>query len=102
MIDASHGNSDKDYHRQVPVARAVASQVAEGQTGIIGVMLESFLVAGRQDLVDRGHLVYGQSVTDACLSWEMTAPLLEDLAAAVRARRAALVPREEESVSGVP
>jgi 3-deoxy-7-phosphoheptulonate synthase len=89
MVDASHGNSDKDFRRQPVVARDVASQVAQGEAGIIGVMLESFLVEGRQDLKDRRHLVYGQSITDACLSWETTVPVLRDLAAAVRARRKA-------------
>jgi len=89
MVDASHGNSDKDFRRQPVVARDVASQVAQGEAGIIGVMLESFLVEGRQDLKDRRTLVYGQSITDACLSWETTVPVLRELAAAVRARRKA-------------
>ena len=89
MVDASHGNSDKDFRRQPVVARDVASQVAQGEAGIIGVMLESFLVEGRQDLKDRRNLVYGQSITDACLSWETTVPVLRELAAAVRARRKA-------------
>jgi len=89
MVDASHGNSDKDFRRQPVVARDVASQVAQGEAGIIGVMLESFLVEGRQDLKDRRNLVYGQSITDACLSWETTVPVLRELAAAVRARRTA-------------
>ena len=87
MIDTSHGNSDKDHRRQPAVAREVAAQIAQGEPGIIGVMMESFLVDGRQDLKDRKHLVYGQSITDACLGWEMTVPVLHDLAAAVRARR---------------
>ena len=87
MIDTSHGNSDKDYRRQPVVAREVAAQVAQGERGIIGLMLESFLVDGRQDLVDPAALVYGQSVTDACMGWEMTVPVLRDLAEAVRARR---------------
>ncbi len=89
MIDTSHGNSEKDYRRQPIAARTVAAQIAGGETGIIGMMLESFLVDGRQDLVDRSHLVYGQSVTDACMGWEMTVPVLEALAAAVRSRRTA-------------
>jgi 3-deoxy-7-phosphoheptulonate synthase len=89
MVDTSHGNSDKDYRRQPSVARDVASQVGQGEAGIIGVMMESFLVDGRQDLKDRRHLVYGQSVTDACLGWEMTVPVLRELAAAARARRKA-------------
>jgi 3-deoxy-7-phosphoheptulonate synthase len=93
MIDFSHGNSSKDYRRQPVVARAVAEQVVAGESGIIGVMLESFLVDGRQDLADPKNLAFGQSVTDGCLGWEMTAPILEELASAVRDRRARLVRR---------
>ncbi len=89
MIDTSHGNSDKDYRRQPLVAREVGAQVAGGEAGIVGVMMESFLVDGRQDLVDRARLVYGQSITDACMGWDMTVPVLEGLAEAVRARRSA-------------
>ncbi|MDQ4099260.1 MAG: 3-deoxy-7-phosphoheptulonate synthase [Chloroflexota bacterium] len=88
MIDASHGNSGKDYRRQPEVVHAVAEQVANGERGIIGMMLESFLVDGRQDLSDPARLTPGQSITDACMGWEMTAPVLHDLAAAVRQRRA--------------
>jgi 3-deoxy-7-phosphoheptulonate synthase len=88
MIDASHGNTGKDFHRQPIVANAIAEQVAAGEPGIIGVMLESFLVAGRQDFADRSTLTPGQSITDACLGWDMTIPVLRELAAAVRARRA--------------
>jgi 3-deoxy-7-phosphoheptulonate synthase len=87
MIDTSHGNSEKDFRRQPLVAREVATQVAQGETGIIGLMMESFLVEGRQDLVERARLVYGQSITDACMGWEMTTPVLEGLAQAVQARR---------------
>jgi 3-deoxy-7-phosphoheptulonate synthase len=89
MIDTSHGNSEKDYRRQPRVAQAIAAQIGRGERGIIGVLMESFLVEGRQDLIDPARLVYGQSITDACLSWEMTVPVLQELAAAVRARRAA-------------
>jgi 3-deoxy-7-phosphoheptulonate synthase len=87
MIDCSHGNSRKDFRRQPEVARAVAAQVGEGSRDIIGVMLESHLVEGRQDLVPGRALTYGQSITDACLSWDATVPVLDELAAAVRARR---------------
>jgi 3-deoxy-7-phosphoheptulonate synthase len=87
MIDASHGNSDKDHARQRLVVRDVAAQIAQGETGIIGMMMESFLVEGRQDLLDPARLVYGQSITDACMSWETTVPVLRELAAAVAARR---------------
>ena len=89
MIDTSHGNSEKDYRRQPRVAHTIAAQIGRGERGIIGVLMESFLVEGRQDLIDPARLVYGQSITDACLSWEMTVPVLQELAAAVRARRAA-------------
>ncbi len=88
MIDTSHGNSLKDYRRQPVVASDIASQVAGGQRGIIGALMESFLEDGNQDLTDGGtDLVYGQSVTDACMGWEMTVPVLQELAEAVRARR---------------
>jgi 3-deoxy-7-phosphoheptulonate synthase len=87
MIDTSHGNSEKDFRRQPLVAREVATQVAQGEAGIVGLMMESFLAEGRQDLIDRTRLVYGQSITDACMGWEMTVPVLEELAQAVRARR---------------
>ncbi len=89
MIDTSHGNSEKDYRRQPQVAAEVAAQLAQGETGIVGVMMESFLVDGRQDLVRPDRLVYGQSITDACMGWEMTVPVLRALAEAVRRRRAA-------------
>jgi 3-deoxy-7-phosphoheptulonate synthase len=89
MIDASHGNSGKDFRRQPIVVQAVAEQIATGEVGIIGMMLESFLVDGRQELTDRGSLTEGQSITDACMGWEMTVPVLRELAAAVRDRRAA-------------
>jgi 3-deoxy-7-phosphoheptulonate synthase len=89
MIDTSHGNSEKDYRRQPVAAHEIATQVSQGETGIVGVMMESFLVAGRQDLVDPARLTYGQSITDACMSWETTVPVLDELAAAVRARREA-------------
>ncbi|MGH2365823.1 MAG: 3-deoxy-7-phosphoheptulonate synthase, partial [Chloroflexota bacterium] len=90
IIDASHDNSAKDYRRQPLVAEEIAQQVAAGEAGIRGVMLESFLVDGRQDLREKASLVYGQSITDACMGWEMTLPVLQDLAQAARARRAAL------------
>lgn len=85
VVDASHGNSGKDHVRQAAVARDLAGRIAAGERGIAGVMLESFLVPGRQDL--GGELTYGQSVTDACMGWDTTAGLLDELAAAVAARR---------------
>ena len=89
MIDASHGNSEKDHRRQPLVVREVAAQLGQGERGIIGVMMESFLVDGRQNLIDREHLIYGQSITDACLGWDATVPVLHELAEGVRARRRA-------------
>jgi len=87
MVDASHGNSGKDYARQPAVARSLAGQIAAGERGLSGVMLESFLVAGRQDPGDPATLTYGQSVTDACMDIDMTAATLESLAASVARRR---------------
>jgi len=87
MIDLSHDNSGKDPERQPAVADAVAGQISAGQPAICGVMLESFLVAGRQDLDSGTALVYGQSITDGCIGWETTVEVLDTLAAAVRARR---------------
>jgi len=86
MIDASHGNSGKDFRNQPVVARAIADQVAEGERGIIGVMLESFLVDGCQELSEQ--MTPGQSITDECMGWEMTEPVLREMAEAVRTRRA--------------
>ena len=93
MVDCSHGNSSKDYARQPLVAAYIAEQVAAGERAIQGVMIEGHLVGGRQNLPPAGHsptqpLVYGQSVTDACLGWDDTVPVLEGLARAVAARRA--------------
>jgi 3-deoxy-7-phosphoheptulonate synthase len=87
MVDASHGNSGKNYHHQTPVAATVAQQAAAGERGVIGLMLESFLVAGRQNPGDPATLTYGQSVTDACMDIEATHAVLDNLADAVRLRR---------------
>ena len=89
MIDTSHGNSDKDYRRQPLVAQDIAAQLAQGEPAIFGVMMESFIVEGRQDLRDPAALRYGQSITDACIGWETTVAVLGELAEAVRARRRA-------------
>jgi 3-deoxy-7-phosphoheptulonate synthase len=88
MIDLSHDNSRKDPERQPEVAAEVAEHVSAGWGAIVGVMLESFLVGGRQDL-GAGELTYGQSITDGCLSFDATAEVLDVLAAAVRERRRA-------------
>ncbi|HEY3303894.1 MAG TPA: 3-deoxy-7-phosphoheptulonate synthase AroG [Candidatus Binatia bacterium] len=87
MIDFSHGNSAKDAEKQVDVGREVAAQIAGGDGRIFGVMVESHLKAGRQDLLPGKELVYGQSITDACLGWEESKKLLDVLADAVRKRR---------------
>jgi 3-deoxy-7-phosphoheptulonate synthase len=90
MIDCSHGNSQKDHRRQAEVAEAIARQVEGGSQLIFGVMLESHLVEGRQDYVPGKPAVYGQSITDACISFAQTEPLLERLAKAQQARGAAV------------
>jgi 3-deoxy-7-phosphoheptulonate synthase len=88
MIDCSHANCSKDYTRQPIVCRHVKSQIALGDRRIMGVMLESNLVPGAQELINGKSLVYGQSITDACIGWDETLPLLRELAEAVRMRRA--------------
>lgn len=88
MVDFSHANSRKQHERQLLVGRDVASQVARGDQRIIGAMIESFILAGRQDREANKELAYGQSITDACISWDDSVPLLEALAAAVQQRRA--------------
>ena len=87
VIDASHANSAKDPDRQPAVMKDVAGQIAGGDNRIVGVMLESNLVGGRQDLVPGQPLTYGQSITDGCIDWDTSVAVLEDLAAAVDARR---------------
>ena len=89
IVDASHENSGKDHTRQPKVADEIAGQVAEGNSAIVGVMLESFLVAGQQDFEPGAEMVYGQSITDACMDWDTTVLTLDRLAAAVRKRREA-------------
>jgi 3-deoxy-7-phosphoheptulonate synthase len=86
MIDFSHDNSGKDPFRQPAIGEDVGRQIASGNHAIVGVMIESFLVGGRQEL-GAGELVYGQSITDACLDWDSTVAVLDRLAEAVRARR---------------
>jgi 3-deoxy-7-phosphoheptulonate synthase len=87
MIDCSHANSNKDHTRQIVVCRDVAGQIGQGDGRIIGVMLESNLVAGSQKLVHGEKLVYGQSITDACMGWDETKASLRVLADAVRSAR---------------
>jgi 3-deoxy-7-phosphoheptulonate synthase len=87
MVDFSHANSSKQYLKQVEVAASVAEQMAAGDERIVGVMVESHLIAGRQDLAPGQPLTYGQSITDACIGWDDSVGVLDTLAAAVRARR---------------
>jgi len=87
MVDTSHANSEKNHENQPKVAHVLAEQVASGNRGLIGVMIESHLVAGRQDAAPNKPLTYGQSITDACLGFDATVPVLEGLARAVQARR---------------
>ncbi len=90
MVDFSHANSSKKFERQIDVGRDVAAQIAGGEQRITGVMIESHLQPGRQDLAEgqtKQDLLPGVSITDACLGWSQTEPLLRELAAAVRARR---------------
>ena len=93
MIDFSHGNSRKDYKRQVEVAQDVAKQMENGEDRILGVMVESHLKEGRQDLRPGVELQHGVSITDACLGWDETVGVLDVLADAVRKRRLALADR---------
>ncbi|HAT10660.1 MAG TPA: 3-deoxy-7-phosphoheptulonate synthase [Planctomycetes bacterium] len=90
MIDCSHGNSAKDHRKQTQAASAIAAQIISGSHSIFGAMIESHLVAGRQNVPASGGcvgLTYGQSITDACVSWDETVPMLDELAAAVARRR---------------
>jgi 3-deoxy-7-phosphoheptulonate synthase len=87
MVDASHANSSKKPENQPLVAADIAGQISRGENRIMGVMIESNLVAGRQDVVPGKPLVYGQSITDGCIDWATTATVLEQLADAVEIRR---------------
>ena len=87
MIDASHANSSKKPENQVPVCADISAQIANGDTRIVGVMVESHLVAGRQDLIPGKELTYGQSITDGCIDWDSSVKVLEGLAEAVKQRR---------------
>ena len=87
MIDASHANSGKRPENQPVVVQDLASRIEAGERRIIGVMIESHLVDGRQDLIEGDRLTYGQSITDACLGWDTSVSVLQRLAAAVRRRR---------------
>ena len=87
IVDCSHGNSGKDEHRQAEVVRNIASRIADGEEGITGIMMESFIEDGSQKPAPLAELTYGQSITDKCLSWQTTEQLLRELAQAVGKRR---------------
>jgi 3-deoxy-7-phosphoheptulonate synthase len=89
MVDLSHDNSGKQPERQPAVAEDLSGQLAAGSRAVVGTMVESFLVGGRQDLTPGSPLTYGQSITDGCLGWDTTVQVLDRLAVAVRARRRA-------------
>jgi len=89
MVDLSHANSSKQHKNQILVGHNICDQLASGEKSIFGVMIESHLVEGRQDVVEGKELTYGQSITDACLGWEDTISLISDLANAVNKRRTA-------------
>ena len=93
MVDFSHANSQKRHENQIQVGADVAAQLAGGEERIIGVMVESHLKAGRQDLLPGKPLEYGVSITDGCIGWDETVTLLDTLAAAVRQRRATIAER---------
>jgi 3-deoxy-7-phosphoheptulonate synthase len=87
MVDCSHGNSLKDYRKQPLVSQSLGEQIRAGSRAVTGLMIESHLIEGRQDVKPGAELKYGQSITDACVSWETTVEMLDELAGAVRARR---------------
>ena len=102
MIDFSHANSQKQHARQIQVAEDVAGQIAAGNAGIVGAMVESHLVGGRQDVVAGQPLTFGQSITDACIGWNDSATVVRRLAEAVRTRRAGggMLPEAQATESG--
>ena len=87
IIDCSHGNSGKDEHRQAEVVRDIARRIADGEEGITGIMMESFIESGNQPAAPLDQLVYGKSITARCIGWDETERLLHELADAVSARR---------------
>ena len=100
MIDASHANSGKRPENQPHVVEDIATQIEAGETRIIGVMVESHLVAGRQDLIPGQPLIFGQSITDGCIDWDSSVQVLERLALAVRRRRRVIARSEHSRRSG--
>lgn len=98
MVDASHANSHKDYSRQPEVVEDICQQIEAGDARLFGVMIESHLVGGRQDLEPGRTLVYGQSITDGCVDWDASVALLERLATAVQVRRQRLAQANSKAV----
>jgi 3-deoxy-7-phosphoheptulonate synthase len=98
MVDCSHGNSQKDHSKQIEVAGAIAQQVSTGETAISGVMIESFLVAGKQSIQSAAAMTYGQSITDACVDLAETEQILTLLANAVAAKRNQLAATETATI----
>ena len=86
MIDCSHGNSFKDHNKQIDVARSLATQIENGDESIFGVMIESFLTEGNQKVIAGQPLVYGQSITDACINLDTSEEVLSVLASAIKTR----------------
>jgi 3-deoxy-7-phosphoheptulonate synthase len=87
MIDTSHANSQKQFHKQVEVCRDIIHQIKTGQDNIFGLMIESHLIEGRQNFKPGAELTYGQSITDACIGWEDSVTLMRELAQAVKSKR---------------
>jgi 3-deoxy-7-phosphoheptulonate synthase len=100
MIDVSHANSGKRPENQTLVVEYIAAQIEGGETHIIGVMVESHLVAGRQDLIPGQPMIFGQSITDGCIDWDSSVQVLERLALAVRRRRRLMARNEHSPRSG--
>ena len=87
MVDMSHGNSSKQHEKQLIVCEDIAKQISTGEDRITGVMIESYIEEGNQSAKDLENLVYGQSITDACINWEDTKTCLNQLAEAVSTRK---------------
>ena len=87
MVDCSHANSQKKFEKQIDVCRDIGHQLKTGQDNIFGVMIESHLIEGRQDIEEGSTLTYGQSITDACIGWDDSEMLLRELANAVKEKR---------------
>ncbi|MEM1243855.1 MAG: 3-deoxy-7-phosphoheptulonate synthase [Pseudomonadota bacterium] len=99
MVDASHGNSRKDHLKQALVVEDLAQQISAGNHDIVGIMIESNLVAGKQKLTHPTQLVYGQSITDACMDWNVTEKLLQQLAIAVKQRQQMRAPCQQSAIA---